>query len=88
MFVIPVCPELNKVSKPVMNQIFGYQIIPEEKHSNNIRFDGTHPVEVSADVNRKDRQVNLFAGPTPLCRVAFQIIMGRIVIFGASLHIL
>jgi hypothetical protein len=46
-----------------MNQIFGYQILSEGKRLNNIRFDGTQPVEVSVDVNRKDRQMNLFAGP-------------------------
>lgn len=46
-----------------MNQIFGYQIAPEEKHFNTIRFEGTNPVVVTADVNRKDQQVNLFAGP-------------------------
>ena len=44
-----------------MNQIFGYQILPDG--SNNISFDGTQPVLKSTDLDPKSAQVKMFAEP-------------------------
>ena len=46
-----------------MNQIFGYQILPEETSSNDIVFDGTQPVLLSSISNCKSAQLQIFAEP-------------------------
>ena len=46
-----------------MNQIFGYQILPEDISSNDIVFEGTHPVLPSKNFDRKPGQVKIFSEP-------------------------
>ena len=46
-----------------MNQIFGYQILPEEISSNDIVFEGTQPVSPSTNIDLKPPQVKIFAHP-------------------------
>ena len=46
-----------------MNQIFGYQLLPEDPFSNSIVFDGTQPVQIPMYSSSASPQVRLFAHP-------------------------
>jgi hypothetical protein len=46
-----------------LNQIFGYQILPDDNSSNAIIFGGTQPVEVLNDINGKSWKLRLFSYP-------------------------
>jgi hypothetical protein len=47
-----------------MNQIFGYQILPEDVSSNDVVFEGTQPINIPMDSNSQSWQVRLFAHPS------------------------
>ena len=46
-----------------MNQIFGYQILPEDREATNVVFEGASPVEIPLLPRTAPRQLRLFAHP-------------------------
>lgn len=44
-----------------MNQIFGYQLLPEDTFSNSIAFDGAQPVQIPVDSSSGSPQLRFFA---------------------------
>ena len=54
-----------------MNQMFGYQIIPEDISSKNNIFEGTLPVLTSTDLDPKSAQNNICTASSSFAKLPF-----------------
>jgi hypothetical protein len=60
-----------------MNQIFGYQTLPEDVFSNDVMFDGTEPIRIPMDSKLLRWQVRLFAHPSTNLKFSVSYKNGR-----------
>lgn len=71
-----------------MNQIFGYQILPEDREATNVVFEGASPVEIPLLPRTAPRQLRLFAHPNTHLQTHFCQRTGTLAyVWGTPVHL-